>query len=71
LCGADFAPFHQIGSGVIYPARHFTPGYIKDLSNLKDSVPPNLCEDVRAVLVKEMGGELFNQAWEFTKEALS
>lgn len=33
------------------------PDYTKELSRLKDSVPPNSWEDIRAVLVDEMGGE--------------
>jgi ubiquinone biosynthesis protein len=33
------------------------PEFIKELSKLKDSVPPNPWEDVRAVLVAEIGGE--------------
>jgi ubiquinone biosynthesis protein len=33
------------------------PDYIKELSKLKDSVPPNPWIDIRIVLVEEMGGE--------------
>src|SRR5512139_2327534 len=33
------------------------PDFINELSKLKDSVPPNPWEDVRAVLVAEIGGE--------------
>jgi ubiquinone biosynthesis protein len=33
------------------------PDYIKELSKLKDSVPPNSWEDIRAVLVDELGSE--------------
>ncbi len=33
------------------------PDFIKEVSKLKDSVPPNPWEDVRAVLVEELGGD--------------
>jgi len=49
--------FVKMGQIISTRPDFLPPDFIEELSKLQDSVPPNPWEDIRAVLVDEMGGE--------------